>query len=177
MSHFCNVISSEWMDMFYFVIVWRSFKAVSFSWRLKVSHYDIKPSSGAKFPTSFPSNSVKIWKTEHMILHLMVWPLSSVLFCYDRLVQLTDKKPEKTADIGDATTGFHRQMTSEKRAQKFHTDDASLPRSGYCFWLVESNFPRSTTNQTHYPDLGSDASSVLNFCARFSDVIWWGNQL
>ena len=23
-----------------------------------------------------------------------------------------------------------RQMTSEKRAQKFHTDDASLPRSG-----------------------------------------------
>ena len=36
-------------------------------------------------------------------------------------------------------------MTSEKRAQKFHTDDASLP-SG-------------TTNQKHYPDLSSDASS------------------
>ena len=27
-------------------------------------------------------------------------------------------------------------MASEKRAQKFHTDDASLPRFGYCFWLV-----------------------------------------
>ena len=27
-------------------------------------------------------------------------------------------------------------MTSEKPAQKFHTDDASLPRSGLCFWLV-----------------------------------------
>ena len=26
------------------------------------------------------------------------------------------------------------------------------------------------------PDLGSDASSVWNFCARFSDVISWGNQ-
>ena len=26
------------------------------------------------------------------------------------------------------------------------------------------------------PDLGSDASSVWNFCALFSDVIWWGNQ-
>ena len=25
---------------------------------------------------------------------------------------------------------FPRQMTSEKRAQKFHTDDALLPRSG-----------------------------------------------
>ena len=25
--------------------------------------------------------------------------------------------------------------TSEKRAQKFHTDDASLPRSGWCFLI------------------------------------------
>ena len=39
-------------------------------------------------------------------------------------------------------------------------------------WLVETNFPHGTTNQKHYPDLGSDASSVWNFCARFSDVIW-----
>ena len=39
-------------------------------------------------------------------------------------------------------------MTSEKRAQEFHTDDVSLPRSGQCFWLVEVNFVppiRSTT--------------------------------
>ena len=43
-------------------------------------------------------------------------------------------------------------------------------------WLVESNFPRGTTNQEHYLDLGSDASSVWNFYARFSDVIWRGNQ-
>ena len=27
-----------------------------------------------------------------------------------------------------------------------------------------------------YPDLGSDASSVRNLCACFSDVIWRGNQ-
>ena len=33
-----------------------------------------------------------------------------------------------------------------------------------------------STNQKHYPDLGSDASSVWNFFARFSDVIWGGNQ-
>ena len=33
-----------------------------------------------------------------------------------------------------------------------------------------------STNQKHYPDLGSDASSVWNFCARFSGVIWRGNQ-
>ena len=28
----------------------------------------------------------------------------------------------------------------------------------------------------HYPDLGSNTSSVWNFCARFSDVISRGNQ-
>ena len=33
-----------------------------------------------------------------------------------------------------------------------------------------------STNQKYYPDLGSDASSVWNFCARFSDFIWRVNQ-
>ena len=38
------------------------------------------------------------------------------------------------------------------------------------------------TNQKHYPDLGSDASSVWSFCARFSDVIsranpWWPRNM
>ena len=32
------------------------------------------------------------------------------------------------------------------------------------------------TNQKHYQDLSSDASSVWNFCARFSDVISRGNH-
>ena len=32
----------------------------------------------------------------------------------------------------------------------------------YYFWLVESNFPRGTTNQKHYPDLGNDASSSIS---------------
>ena len=35
---------------------------------------------------------------------------------------------------------------------------------------------RSTTNQKRYPDPGSDASSVWNFCALFSDVIWSGGE-
>ena len=36
----------------------------------------------------------------------------------------------KQATFRDATDWFPRQMTSEKRAQKFRTDEASLPRSG-----------------------------------------------
>ena len=40
----------------------------------------------------------------------------------------------------------------------------------------------ASTNQKHYPDLGSDTSSVWNFCARFSDVIsrenqWWRHEM
>ena len=38
--------------------------------------------------------------------------------------------PGKTGDISQGYHGFARKMTSEKRAQKFHTDEASLPRSG-----------------------------------------------
>ena len=36
-------------------------------------------------------------------------------------------------------------------------------------WLKQ-NFPRDTTNQKHYAYLGSDKSSVWNFCSRSSDV-------
>ena len=36
----------------------------------------------------------------------------------------------KKADIWRRYHWFPRQMTSEKRAQKFHADDVSLPRSG-----------------------------------------------
>ena len=67
-------------------------------------------------------------------------------------------------------------MTSEERLLKFHTDDVSLLRSGLFFRLAEENFPRCTTCPKHYPDLGIDASSVWNFCARFSDVISRRNQ-
>ena len=38
-------------------------------------------------------------------------------------------KPRKSADISRRHHWFPREMTSEEREQKFHTDDASLPRS------------------------------------------------
>ena len=54
--------------------------------------------------------------------------------------------------------------------------------SGYCFWLVVPLVKFASTNQKQYPDLGSDNSSVLNFCARLSDVIsrlnrWWRREM
>ena len=69
----------------------------------------------------------------------------------------------KPADIWRRHHLFPRQfMTCEKWAQKFHTDDASPPRSGLPFWLVEASFlPRHDQSEA-YPDLGSDVSSVWN---------------
>ena len=37
-----------------------------------------------------------------------------------------------------------RNVTCKEQAQKFHTDDMSLGRSGKCFWLVEAQPIRST---------------------------------
>ena len=63
----------------------------------------------------------------------------------------------------------------EQRLQKFHTDDLSLPRSGYLL-LVEANFSRKTTIQTHYPDLGicywSRQISLARWPFRRTTQIW-----
>ena len=72
---------------------------------------------------------------------------------------------------------FPGEMTSQKRMQKTHTDDVSLPRSRSTsddFVVPYVKF--TSTYQKHYPDLGSDASSVWNFCTFFSDLISRGNQ-
>ena len=52
----------------------------------------------------------------------------------------------------------------------------------FCFWVdftADSVVPRgkfASTNQKHYPDLGSDTSSAWNFCTRSSDVNSRGNH-
>ena len=54
-------------------------------------------------------------------------------------------------------------MTSEKQAQKLHTDDAPYPDLGSASgWLVFG-----MNNQKHYPELGSDASSGMEFLRLF----------
>ena len=63
-------------------------------------------------------------------------------------------QPEKTAGISRRLHWFPHEMTSKKRVQKFHTDDASVPRSGWCFRLASGEF--ASTNQNHYTNLGSD---------------------
>ena len=45
-------------------------------------------------------------------------------------LSLDDCNTQEQPTFGDPNDWFPRQMTSEKRAQKFHTDDVSLPSSG-----------------------------------------------
>ena len=58
------------------------------------------------------------------------------------------KLPDRTAVISRRHLWFSREMTSEKRTQKDHTINASLPRSGQCFWLVEADFQPIRSTQT-----------------------------
>ena len=68
----------------------------------------------------------------------------------------------KTADILRLHQRFPREKRTEERAQKFHTDDEPLPWSGWCFWLVEANFPRNTSNRKHYSDMRVTVNYLLD---------------
>ena len=71
---------------------------------------------------------------------------------------------EKTADIF-RRRWFPRKMMSDERAQKFHGNDGITALIKVVLPIGQGKFPRDTTNQRHYTDLGSETSSVRNFCA------------
>ena len=63
---------------------------------------------------------------------------------------LSKRKPEKTAEILRRYYWFPREISSEKRAEKFHNDDATLPRfaSDWLKQICHTTRPmRSTTQQ------------------------------
>ena len=84
----------------------------------------------------------------------------------------------KQPTLHDATTHFPAKwcLRNERRNSILMTPHyADL---GSASDWTEANFPHGMTNPKHYPVLGSDASSVWNFCARFSDITsrrnqWW----
>ena len=46
----------------------------------------------------------------------------------------------------------------------------------WLFLSLEIQKQGGMTSQKHYPDVGSDRSSVWNFCTHFLDVISWRKQ-
>ena len=81
--------------------------------------------------------------------------------------QLVLVDPEKTDDISQRNQRFAGEMTSEKQVQKFHFNNASLLRSGYCFWLVVPRVRFASTNQKHSPDLGRHKFHQYEISALF----------
>ena len=73
----------------------------------------------------------------------------------------------KQPTFRDATTGFHAKWSlwNERRNSILMTVTCQI-----CVVLL-IGWSKFSTNQKHYPDLGSNASSVWNFCARSSDFI------
>ena len=83
-------------------------------------------------------------------------------------------------------------MISLENSRHFATPSVVSPRND--FWETSAEIPywwrvtaqiwavlligwsKFSTNQKHYPDLGSEASSVWNFWARFSDVFSRGDH-
>ena len=56
-----------------------------------------------------------------------------------------------------------REMTSEQRLQKFHTDVNYTDLDSAPDWL---DFSRNTTNQKQYSNLGDDKSSLFPWCLK-----------
>ena len=61
-------------------------------------------------------------------------------------------------------------LTFIKNGWKDHSGNFTINQNCQASPFLKVMHGRSTTNQKRYPDPGSDASSVWNFCALFSDV-------
>ena len=69
--------------------------------------------------------------------------------------------------FSDATTGFPAKLCPRNECRNSILMMRQYPGLGSASdWLKISS-----TNQKHYPDRGSDASSICNCCPCFSDVI------
>ena len=70
--------------------------------------------------------------------------------------RVPSKYLEKLALVLRKQPTFHHAITSfplkwcwRRGAQKFSTDDISLPRSGWCFWLIEAISPTHNESEAH----------------------------
>ena len=78
----------------------------------------------------------------------------------------------KRPQFGDATTYF----PAKWRLRNVRKIPYWWRISTQIWEVLVIEWTKFSTNHKHFPNLGSDASPVWNFCARFSDVILWGNK-
>jgi len=70
---------------------------------------------------------------------------------------------DRNEDAGEQRHTTARPAEEKRREQEAQRERAETSRGNFV-----------STNQKHYQDLGSDASSVWNFCACYSDVVLRG---
>ena len=68
-------------------------------------------------------------------------------------------------------------LTFIKNGWEDHSGNFTINQNCQASLFLKVMHGRSTTIQKRFPDPGSDSSSVWNFCALFSDVIWGGKPV
>ena len=106
----------------------------------------------------------------------VIWTAKEIIIIIDwQCVKRSSQR--KQPIFCNATTGFPAKWHLRYECGIPYWWPWSLPSSGYIssvFWLVILH--GKSGNKKHYPDLGSDTSSVWNFSTFFSDVLSQGNQ-
>ena len=106
----------------------------------------------------------------------LTWDLFLGFYSQDfDLRQQSQWSLEKAAKIWGRHHWFLRKMTFGNDCRNFILATSCVPTQIWVVLLI-AIFPRQTTNQKHYPDLGIGTSSVWNFCSHFSDVNSQGHQ-
>ena len=77
----------------------------------------------------------------------------------------------ENSDLSRRHHWFPLEMTSEKRAQKFHTADASPPTSGWCYWLF-FNFNQSEAVPTKIWEMTRHQYGISVFNSTQKTVLW-----
>ena len=106
---------------------------------------------------------------EHFNVEYQVCRIKCALWCHSFLYIFSLRKQ---LTFLKATTGFPLKWCLRNECR----NSTQMTCHWVYFWLFVPRGTFALTNQIYDPDLGSDTSSVWNFCAHPSDVILWGNK-
>ena len=102
--------------------------------------------------------SLLAWK-KALFFHVFKWEKASVV----KRARARDPRDRVRSSVSCALARFALAFSSLKNREKIMPvlQATSPPRSRLCFWMVEVNFTRATTNQKHWRDLGRFMRSFL----------------
>lgn len=105
---------------------------------------------GVDLNRNFPNENWGAYSFQIWFWMIQIWiyveiDRYQIWFCWSKYWIYYKNLPEKPAENSQSHHCFPREMTSDERAQKFHTGDISLTRSRQCFLLVEANFRHGTS--------------------------------